>query len=304
MTPLLPPRLRPGATIAVISPASTPDPAALRRGIREIEKRGYRVRVGRFAGEKSDHLAGRDIDRLADLHDAFADPAVGAVFASRGGTGCTRLLDRVDYALIRRHPKIFVGYSDLTALQLALFARTELVSFSGPMVATNFDGGLPAFVERHFWPLLELPQPPQVVLGKPLTGAGRGAAVGRILGGTLSILQTVIGTPYAPSFDGAILVLEDVGEEVRRIDRTLAQLRHAGIWERIAGVVFATWSDCTPQPALLRTLRHYAGLLGGRPALFGLPYGHVDRTLTLPIGGMGRVDAGKGTFEILDGAVR
>ena len=275
---------------------------ALRRGIREIEKRGYRVLPGRHVGERCDHLAGPDKSRLDDIHDAFRNPDVRAVFCARGGTGCTRLLDRIDYDLLRNNPKIFVGYSDLTALQLAILAKTGLVTFSGPMVATDFDGGLPPFTARHFWPLVELPQPPVLALPK-LESAGRGVAQGPLIGGTLSILQTVLGTPFCPDFTGAILVLEDVGDEVRRVDRALAQLRLAGIWDRIAGAVFATWSDCGPKRALRRTLAHYAKMLNGRPAVFGVPYGHVDRKLTLPQGVPARIDAGKGTLEILEGAV-
>lgn len=301
---LKPPRLRPGDTIAVISPSSTPDMAALRRGVREIEKRGYRVVLGRHVGAKCDHLAGRDRDRLDDLHRAFADPKVKAIFCSRGGAGGTRLLDRIDYDLVRRNPKIFAGYSDLTAVQLALFAKTGLVTFSGPMVATDFDGGLPPFTAKHFWPAVELPQPPQFQLRKSLEVVGTVAAQGPLLGGTMSILQTILGTPYAPSFDGAILFLEDIDEEVRRIDRMLAQLRLAGIWDRIAGVVFTTWSDCGPRASLSTTLHHYAKMLKGRPAVFGFPYGHVDDKVTLPQGVTARIDPRSGVFELLEGAVR
>ncbi|MBI2923263.1 MAG: LD-carboxypeptidase [Planctomycetes bacterium] len=298
-----PERLRPGDTIAVIAPASAPDLRALARGVREIEKRGYRVKLGKHVGERCDHLGGRDTHRLADLHAAFRDPSVRAVFCARGGAGCTRLLDRIDYDLVRRHPKIFAGYSDLTAPHLTFLARARLVTFSGPMVATDFDGGLSPFTARHFWPLLELPQPPALSPGK-LRFAGKGSAQGPLVGGTLSILQTLLGTPYAPSFAGALLVLEDIGEEVRRIDRMLAQLRLAGIWQKIAGAVFTTWTDCRPAGALKRTLDHYVKALDGRPAVLGVPYGHVDDKITLPMGVTARIDAGKARFEILEGAVR
>lgn len=301
---LVPPRLRPGDTIAVVTPSSTPEMAALRRGVKEIEKRGYRVVLGKNVGKKCDHLAGRDFDRLNDLHDAFRNPAVKAIFCARGGAGATRLLDRLDYALIRLNPKIFVGYSDLTAPQLAIHAKTGLVTFSGPMVATDFDGGLPKFTAKHFWPLVELPEPPRFHLRKPLEFLGSRPAQGPLLGGTLSILQTLLGTPYAPTFDGALLVLEDIDEETRRIDRMLAQLRLAGIWERIAGVVFTTWSDCGPRASLRTTLRHYAKMLKGRPAVFGLPYGHVDEKVTIPQGVMARIDPRKGVLEMLEGAVK
>jgi muramoyltetrapeptide carboxypeptidase len=298
---MLPPRLKPGETISVISPASCPDRAALRRGIRTLEARGYRVVTGKHLGEKADHLAGRDWSRLEDLHAAFADPAVRAIVAARGGSGCTRLLDRVDYRLISRNPKILVGYSDLTALQLAILAKTGLITFSGPMVATDFDGLRP-FTARHFWPLVELPQPPALSLKRPLEFAGRGVAQGPIVAGTLSILQTILGTPYMPALDGAILVLEDIHESTHRIDRMLAQLRLAGVWDRVAGVVFATWADCSPRAALERTLRHTANLIG-KPVAFGLPYGHVSDKLTLPQGVPARLDATRRTLDLLEGAV-
>jgi muramoyltetrapeptide carboxypeptidase len=299
-----PPRLRPGDLIAVVSPSSAPKMPALRRGVREIEKRGYRVVLGKHVGEKCDHLAGRDLDRLTDFNDALRNPAIKAVFAARGGVGGTRLLDRLDYAAIRKFPKILVGFSDLTAPHLAIYAKTGLVTFSGPMVATDFDGGLRPFTARHFWPLVELPQPPQFHFKKPLGFMGDRPAQGPLLGGTLSVLQTLLGTPYAPSFDGSLLVLEDVHEEGYRVDRMLAQLRLAGIWDRIAGVVFATWSGCRPKAALDRTLRHYAKMLKGRPAVFGVPYGHVDDKITLPMGVMARIDPAKRRFELVEGAVR
>jgi muramoyltetrapeptide carboxypeptidase len=299
-----PPRLRPGDLIAVVCPSSPVSMPALRRGVKEIEKRGYRVVLGKHVAAKCDHLAGRDYDRLSDLNEAFRNPAIKAVFAARGGAGGTRLLDRLDYAAIRKYPKIFVGFSDLTAPHLAIYRKTGLVTFSGPMVATDFDGGLRPFTARHFWPLVELPQPPVFRFKKPLEFLGDRPAQGPLLGGTLSVLQTLLGTPFAPSFDGALLVLEDIGEEVRRVDRMLAQLRLAGIWDRVAGVVFATWSGCKPRAALDRTLRHYAKMLKGRPAVFGVPYGHVDDKVTLPMGVTARIDPRKGRFEVLEGAVR
>ncbi|MEK7469563.1 MAG: LD-carboxypeptidase [Planctomycetota bacterium] len=299
-----PPRLRPGDLIAVVCPSSAPSRPALRRGVREIEKRGYRVVLGKHVGEKSDHLAGRDLDRLTDLNEAFRNPAIKAIFCARGGAGATRLLDRLDYEAIGKYPKIFVGYSDLTAPQLAIWHKTGLVTFSGPMVATDFNGGLRPFTARHFWPLVELPEPPTFHFKQPLEFLGDRPAQGPILGGTLSVLQTLLGTPYTPSFDRALLVLEDVGEEVRRVDRMLAQLRLAGIWDRIAGAVFTTWSDCKPRPALDHTLRHYAKMLKGRPAVFGVPYGHVDDKVTLPMGVTARIDPVKRTFEVVEGAVR
>lgn len=297
-----PPRLRPGDTIAVISPSSAPAMPTLRRGMKELERRGYRVVLGKHVGEKCDHLAGRDWVRLQDLHAAFADPDVRAIFAARGGAGGTRLLDRVDYGIVKRHPKILVGFSDLTAIHLAIYAKTGLVTFSGPMVATDFDGVRP-FTARNFWPLVELPQPPQIFLKRPLEFAGRRPAQGPLLGGTLSVLQTLLGTPFAPDFTGAILVLEDVNEEARRVDRMLAQLRLSGIWSRVAGVVFASWAGCGPRPALMRTLRHYAKMLDGKPVAYGLPYGHVDDKVTIPWGVPARLDPRAGTFALLEGAV-
>jgi muramoyltetrapeptide carboxypeptidase len=301
LRPIFPPRLRPGDLLAVVAPASAPALPALRRGARELERRGYRVRLGRHVGERCDHLAGLDRHRLEDLHEAFADPDVRGILCARGGTGCTRLLDRVDYALVRRRPKVLAGFSDITALQLALLAKTGLLTFSGPMVATDWDGGLPPFSARHFWPLVELPGPPRFAF-ESLEGLSPGIAQGRLIAGTLSVLQTVIGTPYAPSFDGALLVLEDVNEEARRVDRALAQVVLAGIWGRVAGVVFATWSGCGPRGALERTLRHYAKK-SGKPCAAGLRYGHVDRKVTLPQGVLARLDANEGRLELLEGAV-
>lgn len=285
-----PKALNPGDTIAVIAPASPQRSSGrLERGIEYLQNRGYRVRAGKFIHEQQDYLAGSDRQRLDDLHWAFADPDVKAVFCTRGGYGSPRLLDSVDYDLIGNNPKIFVGFSDITALQTAILAKCGLISFSGPMVSVDFADDPDPFSEQLFWSMItgSLPSKAEIPLG------GRtlvpGVASGRLVGGTLSLLTGILGTIYSPDYSDAILFTEDIGEEPYRVDRMLNQMRLAGILERSAALMFGSFSgvDATK---VNTPWRDYAGVISEYAAVAGVPvaidisYGHTARKLTMPVG--------------------
>jgi len=177
------------------------------------------------------------------------DTRVRAIFTTRGGYGTPRLLDRVNYAVVRRDPKILVGYSDVTSLQLALFRKTGLITFSGPMVAVEMWDAFDPFTEEHFWRLLtsssvigSLENPPE----DPSVVRRPGVARGRMLGGNMSLALSLLGTPFSPDYRGAVLLLEDVDEAPHRIDRMFAQLAHAGVLPRISGLVLGKFTDCVP----------------------------------------------------------
>ena len=307
---LKPERLRPGDTIGVVSPASPMKPERLDAGVAYLESRGYRVKLGRHVREAHGFLAGSDEARAEDLMAMFRDPEVRAIFCSRGGYGTPRLLDLIDYDLVRQHAKILVGYSDLTALQLAIWQRARLVTFSGPMVAVEMALGIDSFTEEWFWRTLTVPEALGQLAG---TGGARldavngGRAHGRLLGGCLSLVGSLLGTSFDPDWSGAIFLAEEIQEDPYRIDRWLAQMSHAGVLQRIAGAVLGQFIDCVPtgETPSLPVEEVLADNLTRRsiPVLSGLPYGHGNRKYTLPIGVECRVDAEQGVLEILEAAV-
>ncbi|NTW52794.1 MAG: LD-carboxypeptidase, partial [Chlorobiaceae bacterium] len=201
----VPRALRSGDVIGLISPSSTcAEPEKIQQSVTYLERKGYRVRHSRYLNQAEHDPAHTDRYKLHDIHQMFADTEVRALFCLRGGAGATRLLDRIDYALIGANPKILVGYSDITALSLAIFKRTGLINFSGPMAATELYD--PAdYTEENFWGMLTDPGYPQVLKnfsGHPVVCIRPGSVTGRMIGGNLSVLSSMVGTPYLPSFNG------------------------------------------------------------------------------------------------------
>lgn len=312
MTILKPRRLRRGDVIGLVAPASPPrDRNRIEGGVRYLERMGYRVKLGRHIEARFGYLAGRDEERAADLNAMLRDPEVRAIFALRGGYGTPRLLPHVDYGAFRRDPKILVGYSDITALQLAVFRRAGVVTFSGPMPGADFWQKPDPFTEEQFWrmvtstrPIGRLPKGP----GEALIVRRGGRVEGFLLGGNLALLTSNLGTRYSPAYRGSLLVLEDVGEHLHRVDRMFAQLRNAGVLRDVAGLVVGHFTECRPvAPAephlsLGEILAQVAEWVDG-PMVEGLSYGHIPRKLTLPWGVSARLDAVRGRLDILEGAV-
>ena len=250
---------------------------------------GYRAERVRPRYAAHGYLAGPDADRLAELNTVLRDPDLKAVFCVRGGYGTLRLLPRLDYTAARAHPKLLVGYSDITALQLALFHRAGWRSLSGLMVASDWHAPDPD-AERLFWALARggMPDPLLGPGGEVLAPERPGTAEGVLLGGNLSMLCRLVGTPYLPPLEGAILFLEDVGEPPYRIDGLLAQLRLAGLLERLGGLLFGRFTgwdeeEAAPTLSLDEVLREYASDVDG-PVASSLVYGHLPRKNTLPLG--------------------
>jgi muramoyltetrapeptide carboxypeptidase len=312
---LRPRRLSPGDTIGLVAPANATFLSSELEIAREtFEALGLRVRLGRHLLDRYGYFAGRDADRAADVNQAFTDPSVHAVFALRGGWGSARLLPLLRYDAIRRHPKILMGYSDVTALLLAIHARTGLVTFHGPVGVSTWT---PFSVEQMAGVLFEADAP---LLANPvelrdgivqvedrIQTITPGRARGRLLGGNLTVLTAILGSPYLPSWDGAILFLEDTGEQVYRIDRMLTQLALAGVLSRLAGVVFGRCTDCTPGDGygaltLDEVLADHVKTLGV-PAFRGAMIGHIDKQFTIPVGAEAEIDADRGTIRLLAPAV-
>jgi muramoyltetrapeptide carboxypeptidase len=309
---LKPRRLQKGDLIGLISPASTiADPTRIEHGVTYLEKMGYRTIVGQNVLKTYGYLAGTDEERAADVHAMFENREVKAIICIRGGYGTPRLLSHINYRLVARNPKIFVGYSDITTLQLALWRKCGLVTFQGPMAGVDMPDGLDPFTEGLFWQLLTSPGKAGSILpaGEPVNTLCAGKGTGVLIGGNLAHLVAMMGTPYMPPLKGAVLFLEDIGEEPHRVDRMMSQLRHASVLRQAAGILTGQFTDCAPKdpakPSLsLADIFREIAALGPIPFMDNLPFGHEPRKLTMPIGIRVRLDAGKHTLEFLEGAVR
>ena len=312
MKTVKPPRLRKGDLIGIISPASPPSAQEkIEKGVQYLEHLGYRVKVGQHVMAQHGYLAGTDEQRVGDLNSMLRDPAVKAVFAVRGGYGTPRLLHLVDYSAVRRNPKIVVGYSDLTALQLALFRKTGLVTVSGPMVGVEMWDNIDPYTEEHFWRIVTSPARIGTLHNpdnETLISLNRGRASGILIGGNLALLASLLATPYLPNLRNALLVLEDVDEAPHRIDRMFAQLHLAGITQSIAALILGKFTDCVPSDPSKPHLTTEQVLQDAVrrvtcPVLMNLQYGHIGKKLTLPLGLQAVVDSRSGTLKFSEGAV-
>jgi len=311
-----PPRLAPASRVALVAPAGPlGERDDLSRGVELCDALGWVAAPGAHTLERYGYLAGADAVRLEDLNAAFRDPTIDAVWCLRGGYGITRILPQVDFEALARWPKPVIGFSDITALLLAVHRRTGLVTFHGPMARaplTRFSREHLTEVLVHVEPaglLGRLPVPEDVLVPRAprIVAMHGGAAEGPLVGGNLTLLLALAGTPYFPDLDGALLFLEDVGEDLYRVDRLLAQLRLMGELDKLAGVIVGQFTDMrkgTGDGALGfdEVLFTYFGPLE-IPVAYGFPIGHVDDQWTLPIGVRARLDADAGEVELLDGAV-
>jgi len=310
--PLLrPQKLVKGDFIGLITPASpVADSSLVERGVRYLESQGYRVVVGENVGKRYGYLAGTDEERAADLHSMFEKKEVKAIFCLRGGYGTPRLLSLINYKRIARNPKIFVGYSDVTALQLAFWTKCRLITFHGPMAGVEMAQQMDPFTEEMFWRCVTSSQRLGAIpLSEDVQVLRKGEARGRLLGGNLSLLVSVLGTPYQPDFSGAIIFAEETSEEPYRVDRMMTHLHNAGVFRKASGLVLGQFTGCIPtdatKPSLSteEVLRNSAQKFA-KPALANLPFGHAARTMTLPVGVRVRFDGGRRLLEFTEPAVR
>jgi muramoyltetrapeptide carboxypeptidase len=315
--PLLrPPRLRPRALVGLVAPGGVLDDAIIETCVRNLESVGFSVRLGLNIRAARGGYAGTVAQRVADLHAMFGDRDVAAIWTARGGSGCTALLPYLDYGFVRRHPKILIGYSDITALHLALFRQAGLVSFHGPVAWSTFS----SYSVEH---MLAVLMSPQREYAMPLADENRekgktqpqfaartlhgGVASGRLIGGNLSIVAALAGTPFGADFRDRLLFLEDVGEPPYRIDRMLTQLDQSVGFARAAGILLGIFQKSTPpdrDPSV--TLDdvlddHFAKLRA--PAVYGWSFGHVPQQMTLPVGVRARLGTASETLTLLEPAV-
>ena len=296
---VVPPYIQPGDLIGIVSPSGSIERERLRPGLSYLRNRGFRVRVGSAVYDRDRYLAGQDPDRAKDLNVMFADPEVRAVFVTRGGFGAARVLGLLDYEAIRKCPKPLVGFSDTTAIQLGIYGRTGLVSYSGVTLCGDVAAsGMPEATETSLWNALMCGRFEEMAGVAALRGR---FAEGKLLGGCLSVIASLMGTGYMPDTSGALLFLEDVNEAPYRVDRLLTQLRMAGVFDRVAGVVFGRFEGCEPEREEEGTvddvLRGFSSSVAV-PVFRGLQYGHCAGRRVLPIGLRATVDGSRGTLQI------
>ena len=312
MTTIKPRVLKNNDVVGIIAPASpTSNPEKITKGLEYLERLGYRVKLGKNINNVYGYLAGKDKERIDDIHAMFNDKTVKAIFALRGGYGTPRLLHLLDYALIKRNPKILVGYSDITALQLAIYAKTGLVSFSGPMPGVEMWNGIDSFTEENFWRMITSKKSFGNVRNpdeKDFICLQNGKAKGKLLGGNLSLITSLLGTPFIPSFKNSILIFEEVDEECYHFDRMLSQLRLAGVLKEVKGIIVGEMTDVKPsdesKPFLTVdvSLNEYLSSLN-KPVITNVAYGHVPRKLTIPIGIQTTLNATNRTISFDEPAV-
>lgn len=294
ITTIKPPRLMPGATIGIVSPASPFKKETLEQGVAILQAMGFRIRLAEGLFHAEGYLAGTDAQRAAQLHDMFRDDAVDAVICARGGFGSLRLLSLLDYDLIGSNPKPFIGFSDITALHQALFMKTGLVTFHGPMVCTLHHSDEPSRTGWQHALARDRPMRFQAEAGHLIRP---GKAEGVLVGGNLSNLCHLIGTPFACTYRGCILFVEETGEALYRIDRMLTQMKLAGCFQGMTGLVLGSFEACGPQ-AEIRDLIDRLFADASMPIMAGLPAGHGDRNLTFPLGLPAAMDADAGELII------
>src|ERR1035437_719690 len=304
-----PEKLKSGDVIGIISPSSpVSNTSKLNAGVSYFEKMGYRVKVGLNAMKERGYLAGTDGERVEDIHNMFLNSEVKLIICLRGGYGASRLLDKIDYNIIKNHPKIFCGYSDITVLQNAFFHKTGLVTFAGPMAGVDFYKDISEFTEENFWNTLTSNEPIKLNYpeGERLSSYRSGIAEGRLIGGNLSLFSSLIGTMYLPEPEGKILFLEEVGEVPYRIDRMLNQLRLSGFLGKIKGVILGSFTDCIetdPQRKslnLTEVLEDYFIKDFHAPVIYNLNHGHLKNNLTIPIGVNVRINGTNCSIDFLE----
>lgn len=302
-----PQRLKLGDTIGLVSPASSINKADLKYIKFVLNQLGLKVKNSAIVLDEYGYLAGSDINRANDINRMFADPSVQAILATNGGWGSGRILSLLNYNLIQNNPKVLIGYSDITALLLGIYSQTQLITFHGLVGISVWNQFSVEYLQRLFYQrekiLFQNSSQIQVETIYP------GIATGRLIGGNLSILTALVGTPYLPNLKNTILFVEDIGEDIYRIDRMLTHLKLSGILNQLSGFIFGQCTRCTKGEGNEPSLTLWQVLLDQIkpleiPAWYGSMIGHIRNKFTLPIGIEVEINAEKGTIQMLESAVQ
>ncbi|WP_037319382.1 LD-carboxypeptidase [Salegentibacter sp. Hel_I_6] len=315
---LIPKGLKKGDTVGIISPSSAIfETAPFEIAKENLEAMGLKVKFGAFVKGRYGHLAGTDEERAQELNNMFRDDTIQAIMALRGGSGAARILDKLDYKAIKNNPKIFIGYSDITAIHLAIYEKTGLVTYHGPLAVSTWN----SFSFDHFKRLLFDKE--KITFSNPTDKGDNlvqtknrirtiqpGEATGRLIGGNLSVLTGIMGSEYFPTdWENNILYLEDVGEQIYAVDRMMSQLQLGGVLGKISGFVFGKCTNCNPGGSgygsltMEEVLDHYLKPLH-IPAFSGAMIGHIDDNVTIPNGLKAKINATKGSIELLENPVK
>lgn len=310
-------RLKKGDTVGLITPGSFIGDDGLQKAVENIEGLGFQVKLSKNIRAERGFNAGTDAQRLADLHSMFGDNKVDGIWCARGGYGCSRLLPNINYKLIKKNPKVLIGFSDITALIQAIYKETGLVGFHGPVGSSDFTD----YTKEYLTKVLIEPQDNLTInlskeneeLAKTnavyqATTIRGGIAQGKLVGGNLSLLAPLAGTKYQPKIKGKLLFMEEIGEAPYRIDRMLTQLRQSYPLKDAAGIILGVFRGCEMKEgsrslSLMDTLKDRLGDLG-IPIFYGAAIGHISNNMTLPVGVKAKLDADKGLITLLEKGVR
>jgi muramoyltetrapeptide carboxypeptidase len=301
-----------GSKIAVVAPAGPPKPERLRKGLQYFQKLGYNFKVYPQVKARTGYLAGDDKSRAAAVNDAFADKSIDGIFAARGGYGCLRLLPYIDFNIIKKNPKLFVGYSDLTVLLLAIYARCGIVTFHGPMLSIEFGKPLKKYTSSYFHRAIE----ESIPLGQisipdnyKIQRIHGGSVSGQLIGGNLSLIARMIGTGFLPSFRDKLVFIEDTEEEPYRLDAYLSQLFQATDFDKAGGYIIGEMTKTEPKYGRKKSwtafevIKDYFADLK-KPTIYNFPCGHGKEKITIPVGVEAYLDADTKIFKIKEAGVR
>ncbi len=313
MNYIKPKKLKRGELVGIISPASSAnDERDVENGVKYIESLGYRTILGNNVGKQRGYLAGTDEERVQDIHQMFSDKYVKAIFCLRGGYGAFRLLDKIDYTLIQKNPKIFVGFSEITALQMAFLKKANLVTFAGPMILSNFLKNISDFTEKNFWSVLTSSKKLKRISFSQkniLSNIKFGEVIGELVGGNLSVFTSLLGTGYLPNLKNKILLLEEINEPPYKVDRIFNQLRLNKVFDKVSGIILGNFIDCeeTDKKKSSLTLEEvftdYFNELK-IPIVSSISHGHSKKMITLPLGVKLKINLDKRHLEFAEGRVR
>ncbi len=312
---ILPQALKSGSTIGVVSLASPPfRPSAVAEGVANLEKMGYQVKLAPHLMDVNRYLSGKDEDRLTDFHAMVQDPSIAAIMSTRGGYGSGRILTRLDFDLIKRNPKIYIGYSDITSILVAITEKTGIVTFYGPMLSSDFKDPVSGYTVDFFKrliangessiPIQAYPDPQKALV------IAAGKAEGALTGGCLTLLTYLMGTPYEFDTRGKILFIEEIDEAPYRLDGMLTHLYNAGKLQQCAGIAIGELVDCDPKSGYPMGSFHWEDVLADRlgnlgiPVLANLCFGHGPHKATLPLGVRARIDTVSREMTLLEASVQ
>lgn len=300
-----PKRLKAGDTIGLVAPASPTSREKVEKAYERLTEMGFKVLIGKNCYSKYGYLTAEDKLRAEEINSMFANKDIDGIMCLRGGYGTPRILDLLDYELIRNNPKVFIGYSDITALHIAFNKFSDLVTFHGPMAASDIAGNFSDFsrnsllnsvLNEEFNPIIENAT-------EEILTINEGIAEGQIVGGNLSLLVSTIGTPYEIDTKGKILFIEEIGEDTYKVDRMLTQLKLAKKLEEAEGMILGNFNKCLPGDEDDFTLEEvFEQIIKplNKPTIYNLQAGHCEPVITLPFGVEARLDAGKKEITVLE----